>query len=527
MNERKNAIKIPGTFDPNSVDYNIWMFLCPSTVDWDAIYLGLLARPTRGRIYDGSTGSIVGAQSIARGVFESLMIVNASDLINSIREVAKAIAGGSVDYDQPWPRQVSYSGNDWETLLGNLDLSVVNNLSIEPAAVNVTNNLPELSTTVKNYNSVTCSSCGGCGGGGAGVGEGAYQGGDPPPGYSEPTFGGEDTPPGTIGYDTRKCFIANYLVDSLIIMFRKVDSMPYVGTTVEVLTTLFGAIWLSTVGGLILAYVGPETLIGAILVGVATTLDNFSAEIVKQDCDLAEIADELELNKSDYVCALYSSFSATQAVSGLIGVASDNGLGATNLAVLSIIVVVDFAAILFYDWDGFKARIEKELETYQPEIDCHNCDFDIIFPFDTDLEGWRLIESAPEVNLPGGNVPNAGQQVEWVYDTIDSFMRMTTGPTPSSCLVSSPPFSKAVTALTHIQFTFRCANATVQIWINLSDTGWIAPYGTGVSYGETNYNVDLGQYAGESVTQIIAYVAASAAGPRTLEFDYINIFEVQ
>lgn len=523
MADRGKTTVIPQPFDPANTDTDLWLFLAPHTIDWQSTISEFLILPSRGRTWRASTGSIIGAQEIGRQIYESIMIINATDLINAVREVAKAIAGGDVDYDQPFPRQVTYDGTDWATLLGALELTQDIQVDVPELPVTVNNNVPVPSVTAKNYIDVTCSSCGGgCGGGDAPTTPGS-QGGSPPPGYSEPTFEGEPAPPGTGAYDARKCAVANLLHDSIIDTVVKLNDMPYVGTTVEILASTLGAAWLAAVSTLVSVYLGTTGLVGAIGLGVSGFLNNLATGLVNQFVDLEVLATELTDNREDLICAWYNSYSTAQAVSQYLQAASDAGIGIGNQTVLSALVIGDIVNILFFDKDAVSAKIEQALDGYTPPTDCVDCGGDILFPFASDLEGWELCDPAPEVNYPTGTNPYQGHSLTWVSDPLDSFISSTTSPIPGGLSIRSPIFSKQVNATTKWYSNWRITNATVDIFLEFSDGTFANIYGVGVTYGEPNQVISLNTHAGKTINRIHWWAAASAFSPRTLEIDYVDI----
>lgn len=173
--------------------------------------------------------------------------------------------------------------------------------------------------------------------------------------------GDPETDPPPDGFDTweeyftHKCQAANFLFDAIVNSLRNlgfVSLVNVVGGSAVVGAALAG--FLAVPGGAIALIVGGILVLGA-AVGVLT-----------------EIADELEDNRSDFVCDLYRADSASSAADVVAGYV-DEALAALAVA-SSLHPTIRTIALLLASTDALNKLFDATLTMSYPDADCSACE---------------------------------------------------------------------------------------------------------------------------------------------------------
>ena len=92
--KRRTKIKslLPIPDDWNGEDWLLGFICVPDSTLWRSYVSGQIYGLTRGRAWDGETGSIKGAQEIGRLIFESVYMTNMTELAEAITAIASAIS---------------------------------------------------------------------------------------------------------------------------------------------------------------------------------------------------------------------------------------------------------------------------------------------------------------------------------------------------------------------------------------------------------------------------------------------------
>lgn len=221
-----------------------------------------------------------------------------------------------------------------------------------------------LSTTVKPTINVDCGGCG-CGGGTDPPSEPGTEGGDPPPGFEEPTDEmGEPAPPGSPFYQTRKCKIANFIVDDLFLLLEKLDE----GNVINYISISSGAFIAALsiiVGGVLTGPLG-------IIVGVLGVMASVAITFLTYEIDLPVFATLIDDNREDLVCSIYTASDATAAKDAMRTVLEDAEASTGMLALFDVIIIFKTLNYLFFQSQEDEA-LEAALETYEGPVDCGAC----------------------------------------------------------------------------------------------------------------------------------------------------------
>lgn len=213
------------------------------------------------------------------------------------------------------------------------------------------------------------SGCG-CGGGGTTPSDPGDQGGDPPPGWEEPTDD-EGTPidPGSDAYGDRKCKMSNIIHQLMVELITKINGSAIVQTAVDYMGDRASDFLI----------VGLTTLLGELATpvpfwdGVVGFVVGLALQLLLGDLNFAGLILTLNDNEEELVCALYNAESAANAINDYMQVLDDKGESLANRLLIGYILTYDVVNILYFKNSTFSLAFEATLETYNPPIDCSNC----------------------------------------------------------------------------------------------------------------------------------------------------------
>lgn len=86
--------------DWNGQDWQCYILDWPNSVQWSGLLRGLITLPTRGRFWDGSTGSILNAQAIGREIENRNPIMDCSEIVTALDAITAAINAIDVSQQQ-------------------------------------------------------------------------------------------------------------------------------------------------------------------------------------------------------------------------------------------------------------------------------------------------------------------------------------------------------------------------------------------------------------------------------------------
>ena len=240
--------------------YCLAVFCFPNSRDWRSVITGLVADMYYGRTWDGKTGSIVETQQIGRDIYGSLCIMCMEDVSAAINNVADAI------------RNQTFGSQTQNSDCG--EFVCINTNTINEDGTDEAPAIP----------------------------------GDFGPGDEEPPEGFETME----DYLQYKCEVANLIFDGVTRALRTIGVLSALQAVGQVVA---GYIIAATAASAIilppLAFVGLVALIVAVLFAGLSTL-NF----------MYNMADEMDANREEIVCRLYSAKNTTEAVESVLDVVS-------------------------------------------------------------------------------------------------------------------------------------------------------------------------------------------------------------
>jgi len=157
----------------------------------------------------------------------------------------------------------------------------------------------------------------------------AIEFGDPPTGWGE--FAAEGGPE----YYTRKCTMANAIVDATEAFFQWLIDNVYPQFETTTLAVIMGLVAL----GLSLPSVGPF----AVIIGVATGIGTLTTLMLSGGWDPIVLRDIAANNKPALVCALFLAGDATEAKTDYLAIFTTQGANAKEVQVLDVLLTASGA----------------------------------------------------------------------------------------------------------------------------------------------------------------------------------------
>lgn len=306
-------VQYPIPDDWDGVSYCCSIIEWPSSQQWRAFFVGLLTTPSRGRTWDGATGNIKATQLIGEEIIKR-NLVECQDM-KCLDDIIEAINGISVALR-------ATAGN---CCTGGTKPSF-------PPTINPT------------------------------------EGDPPPPGYDPPS-----DPPGTPAYLTRKCKVANAMVEDIK---GFVDAMANAGLDAYINGGFLSTAIFIAVSTLVSALLGELATPVPIIDALAGALVGFVASIITaiatNDMSFEEVSTEIDENYNGLVCALISSANAQEAQDAFLLVLENSGLGLGGRLLVKAIMIVDMLAALYFTPEDVP-DFEMDIELYEPPFDCASC----------------------------------------------------------------------------------------------------------------------------------------------------------
>lgn len=97
--------------DWNGTDWACVIIEWPDSPQWMGLLRGLITTPTRGRHWDGTTGSIVDAQAIGLEIQERNPVTSCSEIVTELQNIVAAVEGIEVNSDQQVTIQTNIQNN--------------------------------------------------------------------------------------------------------------------------------------------------------------------------------------------------------------------------------------------------------------------------------------------------------------------------------------------------------------------------------------------------------------------------------
>jgi len=216
---------------------------------------------------------------------------------------------------------VDMDSTDGDTVLGAIDL-----VRMELSMTQLDEALQAIAVAIAQCNSGACS-CGGGGGSGCPEGTGTIL---DPSGESTPPAFGAGTPWTNEGefYDD-KCHVANLLYQQYVELLTKLNAF-----NVDSLLAGGVALAVATVAATIAASiaVAPVALVLTVVSGIVALMAGNAG------FSLDDVIDRFTTDKNDFICALYNSSNADEAVTDAIDVIDDGTLSSFELAMLGFLI---------------------------------------------------------------------------------------------------------------------------------------------------------------------------------------------
>jgi hypothetical protein len=193
--------------------------------------------------------------------------------------------------------------------------------------------------------------------------------GEEPP--SEPGIEGEDPPGGWIAanpeIDNRKCKVANFIYDEMHTLIDQFVTFNVAGLGELAMGIVMG----SVVAIVALVVTGPL----AVAIAVVGVVSVWALRLLAEDIDLEGLLSDMDTAHQALVCALYSSLDANQARASFHGVLQALGASTSQLLFIDAILINDVVNSLFFQRDdSYGQSLEAQLETYETEIACVECE---------------------------------------------------------------------------------------------------------------------------------------------------------
>ena len=300
--------------DWNGQDWKCWCIEWPDSQDWLTLLYGWITTPKRGRFWDGSSGTITDAQEIGKQIYQR-------------------------------------------------------NFNLEECLVSCNDTFINLLTEISTNIAITASATAGCGCSGGSIvpTTPGSEAGIPPYRYSEPP-----SEAGSPEFELRKCQLA-YIGHSNIREYVSAIDASGVDAIISATGRAAIPIVTTTIGVLLGELATPFPILDAIVGGVVGFVLGVALSLLEDGIDLADIVTNLDANEEDYICALYLSSGATEAIMDYLQVASSSGMSTANQGVLSALLWVDWLNVLYFSPDGVSAGLETVLEDFQSPVDCSVC----------------------------------------------------------------------------------------------------------------------------------------------------------
>lgn len=315
----------------------VGLFCFPDTPEWRRVIAGLMAKLTYGRAWDEGTGIVKDAQAVGSEIFGSLCIMCIDDLLEAINGISSSIEAQTVQM------------------------------------------------------SVCCSTTGG-GVGTEEPGVDITEGETPPAGSG---FSPLPDPPGSQAYQSRKCKVANWIIEQLATLLS--DLQP-----IELLSQVTVASVTAIVTAALAALATGPLAIG---IAVVALLANVVAYLVAGQADLAGLSALVTANHDDLVCALYESTSSDGAKTALVAALGAAGANQVQTGLVEILIDYKPLSALFAQSDSPAGVVlEESLPDYTPPYDCSGCEEPcepfLLFLGTVVSQGANSVTIAPE--LVGG-----------------------------------------------------------------------------------------------------------------------------